>query len=102
MNLEISFILERTMNKVLDSAMPRLEAILAALDQIECQKLCDLELLAVTSIGEISVNTKEQRQLNEQYDYWVGALSNLLVAPRNPFDNRLNAGGGSINARVAR
>lgn len=100
--LEISFLIERAMDKLLPAGRVRLEQILGALDTIEQQKLDDLELAAVNQVGEIAVNQGEQSALDKQYNYWVAALSNLLTVPRNPFDARLQAGGSSINARVVR
>ncbi len=101
-SLEISFLIERAMDKLLPAGRTQLEQILGILDQIEQQKVDDLELLAVEQVGEISIQVREQVLLDGQYNHWAAALSNLLTVPRNPFDARLAAAGNSINARVAR
>lgn len=101
-NLEISFLIERAMNKLLPAGRTLLEQILGNLDTIEQQKIDDLELLSVEQVGEITINVREQLLLDVQYNHWAAALSNLLTVPRNPFDARLAVAGNSINARVAR
>lgn len=98
-SLETQFMIESAMDKVLRAAVPELERILGILDGIEDQSVSDLELTAVDRVGEIDINQGEQRQLAAQYDRWLGSLENLLGVPRNPFDKRLQTGGG-INARV--
>jgi len=97
-SVETQFIIEGAMDRVKESALPECRRLLGILDNIEDQMVGDHELLAVTAIGEISINTKEQAALTQRYDYWVGALVNLLGIERNPFDKRVSARG--INARV--
>lgn len=99
-SVETTFIIEGAMDRLLEHAIPLLLQIVDTLDRIECQKVDDLENMAVESIGDIRINLKEQRQLVSEYDYWVATLSNMLGCPRNPFDKRLQATSG-INVRVA-
>lgn len=89
--VETQFIIEGAMNKVLMTALPELRRHLALLDQIEEQMIGDLELLAVQSIGDITVNLEEQAKLTRVYDRWVDSLANLLGVTRNPFDKRLQS-----------
>lgn len=96
--VETQFIIEGAMNRVLETALPEVRRILAVLDSIEEQMVNDHELLAVASLGEITVNQNEQRDLTRRYDYWVGALMNALGTERNPFDKR---SGGGLNITVA-
>lgn len=90
--VETQYLIEGAMNRVLESALPRLRNVLQILDQIEAQKVADLENLAVTKLGNIELRADEQKQLDAQYDRWVGVVENLLGCPRNPFDKR-DAGG---------
>lgn len=99
-SVETTFVIEGAMDRVLVVALPRLRQILVVLDAMEQQNLDDLELLAVSSLGDIEVNAKELRMLEGQYDKWVAKLVNMLGCPRNPFDKRLDASGG-INRMVA-
>lgn len=98
--LETTFLLETAMNKLLPAGLTELQRLLGILDALEEQMIGDHELAAANKIGEIEVNQKEQAQLTERYDYWVGALENLLTVPRNPLDRRKAS--RSINARVTR
>jgi hypothetical protein len=98
--LETTFVIEGAMNVILDEALPRVRKILSVLEAMEQQNEDDLELLAVSSLGDIDVNPKELRMLEGQYDKWVAKLANVLGVPRNPFDKRLEAQGG-INRTVA-
>lgn len=97
-SVETTFIVEGAMNRVLEVALPELRRILSILDQIEEQMITDHELLAVRSLGEITVNEREQTQLTERYDYWVASLANILGCERNPFDKRRAV--ASINVGV--
>lgn len=100
-NVEIAFLIESAMNKLLPAGRAELERVLGIIDGIEAQMVDDLELVAANQVGEIEVNQAEQQQLTERYDYFVAYLSNMLTVPRNPWDARLTARGG-VNARVAR
>jgi len=99
-SVETQFIIEGAMNRVLEVALPEVRRHLQILDSLEEQMVFDHELLAVESLGEITVNNREQYQLTQRYDYWVNSLCNLLGAYRNPFDKRWGSGGPSVNARV--
>jgi len=96
--VETTFIIEGAMNRVLEAALPELRRLLSILDQIEEQMINDHELLAVKSLGEITVNEREQAQLTDRYDYWVAAIANILGCERNPFDKRRAS--ASINVGV--
>lgn len=96
--VETTFIVEGAMNRVLEVALPELRRILSVLDQLEEQMIMDHELLAVRTLGEITVNEREQTQLTERYDYWVASLANILGCERNPFDKRRAV--ASINVGV--
>lgn len=99
-SVETQFIIEGAMNRVLEVAMPELRRHLQILDSIEQQMVDDHELLAVRSLGEITINEEEQRKLTVQYDYWVDSMCNLLGCMRNPFDKRLTSAGRSMNVAV--
>jgi hypothetical protein len=95
--VETQFLIEGAMDKVLDSALPQLRKLIAVLDGIEQQKIENLELLAVTKVGEIEIRQDEQEALDKQYDFWRGKVANLLGIIVNPWDKSQGRG---INARV--
>lgn len=102
-SVETQFIVEGAMQRVLEAALPRVRQHIAILDEIERQKVENLELLQVRELGELTINSdgkdREQVQLDEQYNRWVCSLANLLGVYRNPFDKRKSYRGG-INVRV--
>jgi hypothetical protein len=103
--VETQFIVEGAMNRILEEALPEVRRHLQILDQIEEQMIQNLELLQITKIDTIEVNStgqdREQRQLIQVYDRWVNGLANLMGVYRNPFDKRLGAlGTGGLNVRV--
>lgn len=105
-SVETQFIIEGAMNRILEEAIPELRRHLSILDQIEEQSIQNIELLQITKIDTIVVNStgpdREQRQIRETYNYWVDSLCNIMGIARNPFDKRLkNFGLGGINGRVA-
>lgn len=105
-SVETQFIIEGAMNRVLSEALPLIRRIMTVLDQIEQQMIQNLELLQITQIDTIRVNStgpdKEQAQLKKQYLYWLGALCNALGIAQNPFDKRFSQSSiGGINVRVA-
>lgn len=98
--VETQFLIEGAMNRVLPEAELEVRRLVSILDTIESAKVADLELLAITQIGEISINNQEQQKLDREYDKWCAALCNLLCIPRNPYDQRVMNQGG-INVRVS-
>ncbi len=95
-SLETQFIIEGAMDRVLEAALPELRRHLGILDGIEQLMVCDHELAAVNSLGEIQINQEEQKQLTRRYDYWVNSLCNILGVIRNPYDKRQHGGGISV------
>lgn len=104
--VETQFIIEGAMNRVLEEALPEVRRHVQIMDSIEEQMVANHELIQITKIDTIDVNStgqdREQRQLRQTYDYWADSLANLFGIYRNPFDKRLgHFGRGGINARVA-
>jgi len=97
--VETQFLIDGAMNRVLPEAEQEVRQLCGILDGIEAQMVGDLELLAVTKIGEIEVNETEQAKLKTAYRHWQAKLGNLLAIPVCPFDQRfMNAG---INVGVS-
>lgn len=87
--VETQFIIEGAMNRVLEAALPEMRRQLNILDALEEQMVADFELIAVLKLGEIDINQKEQKQLKQNYNYWVNSLANVFGITRNPYDKRL-------------
>lgn len=87
-SLPTQFAVEGAMDKVAPSAVARLLSLIAILDGIEDQIVCDQDLLATTKVGDISIREDEFEKLMRQYKHWQGALANLLSVVPNPADQR--------------
>lgn len=98
--VETQFIIENAMNLVKPEAEGEVRRHINILNQIEELMICGHEHLAVTSIGEISINGKEQEKLTKRYRYWQNSMANLLGCYPNPFDKRFDANGHMVNVPV--
>ena len=100
--VQTQFMIEGSLNRILPAAEPRFRDILSHLEGIEMQVVGDQETLVVKSLGEITINPDEFKQLIIQYKFWQGALANLLCCQPNPFDMRpwLGASNNGINVSV--
>lgn|SRR5208282_699297 len=104
--VQTQFTIEGAFSKVLPQAEPLFRKHLERLDKIEEQIEEDTENVAVDSVDEIKLRPDELRQLILRYQYWQGALCNLMGITPNPFDQRLwlgsgyNGGGGGVNVSV--
>src|SRR4051812_360284 len=61
--VQTQFMIELAMNKILPSSIPKVLSYLNILDTIDGQMVEDLELLAITRIGDIDVRGDEQEAL---------------------------------------
>jgi hypothetical protein len=92
------FSVEGAMMRIMPEAEAEVRRILVILDAIQGQEVDDLELLAITQVGEISISPDEHKKLDSRYLHWARALGNLLGVPPNPEDLRF--GGRGINVPV--
>jgi hypothetical protein len=95
--VETQFLIEGAMIRILEVALPLVRKIVQVLDTIEQQMIDDLELLAVTKVGELDINPDEHPKLRVEYERWQGSLANALGIYPNPWDKRAM---GQINVTV--
>lgn len=95
--VETQFLIEGAMNRVLPAAESMVRNLVARCDLVEQQVIENQELLAVTAVGEISVQEREFEKLMQRYQYHRNALANALGIYANPFDKRFE---GGLNVRV--
>ena len=98
--VDAQFMVEGAMDRVLEDALPTLRMLLVRLDQTEAQRGDDQELMAVTSLGSIDIDDREQDKLARNYRYWQGRLANLLGITVNPYSKVQDDQGGGMNAPV--
>jgi hypothetical protein len=92
--VETQFMIENAFNLVLPEAECEVRRHVEILNGIEAQMVCNLELLAVTKIGEVDVRGDEQDRLRREYLHWQQGLANAMGIVSNPFDKRYSAFGG--------
>lgn len=97
--VETQFIIEGAMDRILDAALPLAREFISHLDTIQAQKVQDLEVLVVDSIGEIDIRKDEQQALDKQYSYWQNKLADLLGVMVNPF-SKAHGDAGGLNVSV--
>jgi hypothetical protein len=93
--VETQFMVENAFNLVLPEAEGEVRRHVGILNGIEDQMVCNLELLAVTKIGEVGVREDEQDRLKREYLYWQQGLANAMGIVANPFDKRYSSFGGA-------
>ena len=98
--VDATFMVENAMNLLLEEALPKYRDILQMLEATEAQRFGDQELLAITRIGDISVDPEEQKKLATNYRYWQGRLVNMLGLIVNPYSKVAEDAGNSVNAPV--
>lgn len=94
------FTIEGAMEKLIEAAYPRMMKTLDILDELECSMGTDLDLLDVSSIGNVNVSQSKLDDLKKRYRYFQGSLANFFGVAPYPYDQR-NIG-GSINVPVIR
>lgn len=99
--VETQFMIEGAMDRILPQALGEVRRHLQVLDTIEGQMIQNLELLQVTELGELKINStgehREQVQLRQQYKWWQTSMANLFGIMPNPFDKRsMNTGGPNV------
>lgn len=98
--LEVNFLIESAMNKVLPEAMTDARASIGKCDAVLAQIEENQDLLAVSAVDEITVRPDEFERLLDRYDFWRGTLANFLGVYCMPFDKRFY-GRSKVNASVS-
>lgn len=96
--VEQAFLIEGAMSKVLPEALSLVREHISILDCIMAEMVCNIELLAVTKVGEIEINQRMMMMLERRYDFFRQSLGNLFGVIPNPFDKR--SLGRSLNVPV--
>lgn len=99
---QLNFIVEFNMDHILPRAEKWIRRILQELQCIEDQLSEFRGQLPVRGVvGSVQLRAGDALQdLEQQYRHWVGALTDTVGAPANPFSNRLRAFGGEGNMVV--
>jgi len=102
--MQTMFLVEDSMNLVLDTALPRVREIINELDEIECEMSSSRRHLAVEAVGGIKIRRDEIDAREHEYVRWASRLSDLLGAPIYKYAYRFNElfSAMSVNVSVRR
>jgi len=100
--VQTQFVIEAAFKRLRASAEPRFRRLLDALDALDEQVIANADTLVASAVGDITLRPDEMPQIVKRYLWFVNSLCNILMVPRNPFDQRFASysGGGSINVSV--
>lgn len=94
--VEMTFLLESTMDVLRDGQLERVRRFLCALEKIECLMVEFLPDAAVTKLGSgLEINQGSQDKLEHEYWRWAARLADILAVPFYPFAARFAAGQGA-------
>jgi hypothetical protein len=96
---QLNFILEFNMQHILPRAEKWIRRCLQELQCIEDQLSTFRGQLPIRGVvGSVQLRAGDAlEELEQQYRHWVGALTDVVGAPENPFSNRLRHFGGGGN-----
>ena len=75
--------------------------IVAVLDKIDAADIEDIDYFPASKLGEMDLNPNRQRLIDQKRKAWANRLSDVLIAPLNPYSDRFAGGGRSMHFRVA-
>lgn len=94
------WIASSAVNRIPESAVQMVRRLSVILDNIESVKIEAIERFAAQKVGEITLNPDEQDMLDQQYTTWAKRLSDVLLAPLNPYSERYVTGRQRMNVPV--
>lgn len=96
------FLVEKSMDNLLDEAVPIVREHVARLDKINAQLDDARGRMRASAVGEITLQTEETAMLRREYKYWAVSLADVLGCPINAYSEKFNAGvgGGPISVPV--
>lgn len=75
--------------------------IVAVLDRLDQADIEDIDYATAKDIGELTLAEDRDQRIQVKYTRWAKRLSDVLIAPLNPYSDRFNGGGRPMNFRVA-
>jgi hypothetical protein len=88
------FLVERSMDNLLDEAVPLFREHIMRLDKIQAQLDDARGRFRAAEVGEIKLQPEETQMLHREYKYWAVALADLLGCPINGYSEKFNSAPG--------
>lgn len=96
------YIAASAINHIPVSAIQLVREVVAVLDKIDRADVEDIDYIPAASIGELELAVDRQDRIKIKRRDWAQRLSDILIAPLNPYSDRFGGGGRPMNFRVAR
>ncbi len=88
------FLVEKSMDNLLDEAVPLVREHGARLDAINIQLDEARERLQAAILGDITLRPDEPEALRREYYMWARSLADILGCPLNGYSEKFNSGMG--------
>lgn len=95
------YIAASAVNHIQVSAIQLVREIVATLDKIDRADVEDIDYIPADSIGELTLAKDRQDRIKIKRRDWAQRLSDVLIAPLNPYSDRFGGAGRPMNFRVA-
>lgn len=90
------FLVEKSMDNLLDEAVPIVREHIARLDRINAQLDDARGRMRAAVVGEITLQPDEVWMLRKEYKAWAVSLADVLGCPINSYSEKFNVGGGGV------
>ena len=88
------FLVERSMDNLLDEAVPIVREHVAQLDSINAQIEDARKRMKATELGDIKLQAEETLMLRREYAYWAKSMADVLGCPINAYSEKFSTGMG--------
>lgn len=90
--MNAAFLVEGSMDRIIEAFIPKVREFLDILDDIECQMVKGQKYLAADRVGDIEVRKEHIQSLEREYTRWAKRLADTLGVPLYPFSTKFGSG----------
>jgi hypothetical protein len=88
------FLVEKSMDNLLDEAVPIVRDHIAQLDTINVQIADSRKRMRATELKDIKLREDESTALRREYAYWAKSMADVLGCPINAYSEKFSSGMG--------
>jgi len=96
--LQTMFLVEQSMNNLIDQTVARVRRVLRVMDDIEDQLIESQVRLSAKRLDGIELREDEPDKLEREYVRWGWRLADMLGVPVYPYSERYKRAGAGIRA----
>lgn len=97
--IQTMFLVESSMDRIIDEALPVVRDLIATLDEIECRMRKGFSHRAAKRIGDIEINEKEIHDLEAEHTRFASRLAEMLGVPLYAFSSKFKGRVGNLPVR---